>query len=208
MVRKVAIPVSEEILRKDIEKYRDMAVKLGASDAKIITPDIIKIDERVRVKCIVPKCDWYGTNANCPPYIGDVDFWRETINRYRYGILFKVDVSVKDLMDLKKVNISRLKILEILSKLESEAFYDGYYLAFGLGSGSCIATLCGGQKCVVLNEKSTCRHSLRSRVSMEGVGVDVFSLTTELGWDIYPIGKRTPQPLPPCGIRTGLILIA
>lgn len=210
MVRKVAVTRTdlEGTLRRDLEKYSGLAIKLGASDVKIISTNIIRIDERVRAKCIVPKCDWYGTNPNCPPYVPDVNFWRETIRKYQYGIIFKLDVPVKDLVDTKRSNISRVKIQKITSKLESEAFYDGYYFALGLGSGPCITTFCKGEKCTVLTQGPPCKHALRSRIAMEGIGIDVFSLAAELGWDTYPIGRKTPQPFPPCGIRAGLVLIA
>ena len=44
-----------------------MALKLGFTDAEIISTDMILIGERVRAKRIYPKCAGYGTSANCPP---------------------------------------------------------------------------------------------------------------------------------------------
>ena len=48
MVRKILVSVPDEVLQKDLEKYRQRAIELGATDAKIITTDKILIDERVR----------------------------------------------------------------------------------------------------------------------------------------------------------------
>ena len=66
MTRKIVDVVPDELLQSDLEKYRQRAIELGATDAKIITSDMVIVDERVRAKCIYPKCPWYGTNAHCP----------------------------------------------------------------------------------------------------------------------------------------------
>ena len=39
----------------------------GSPDAEIIKSDKVIVEERVRGKCIIPKCAYYGTNLNCPP---------------------------------------------------------------------------------------------------------------------------------------------
>ena len=77
MVRKIVERIPEEQLQDDLEKYRQRAIELGATDAKIITTDQVVIDERVRVKCVYPKCFRYGTNANCPPYAMSLDEAKE-----------------------------------------------------------------------------------------------------------------------------------
>ena len=65
MVRNPIGRVSEDQLQEDLEKYRLRAIELGATDAKVINMDAVFIDERVVAKCTYPKCDGYGTNANC-----------------------------------------------------------------------------------------------------------------------------------------------
>ena len=79
MVRKIVTKVPPEILQKDLEKYRRMTLELGATDAKILPSSQVIIDERVRLKCICPKCRWYGTNANCPPHAVDLDTIRKIV---------------------------------------------------------------------------------------------------------------------------------
>ena len=63
MVRKIMDTVPDEQLRKDLEKYRQRAIDLGSTDAKIITTDMVLIDERVRAKCSTPLCDCYGSQC-------------------------------------------------------------------------------------------------------------------------------------------------
>lgn len=80
------IPLTRVI--QDLERYQSLAINLGASGAVIISSDEIIIDERVRAKCMFPKCSHYGTNINCPPYVPDLNFIKKVICNYQYAILF------------------------------------------------------------------------------------------------------------------------
>jgi predicted metal-binding protein len=53
--------------KTNINQLRDEAIQLGATMAKIIPVSSIVIDERVRLKCLVPLCDKYNQNLMCPP---------------------------------------------------------------------------------------------------------------------------------------------
>lgn len=45
MVRKIVARISDEVLHEALEKYRWRALALGATDARVITTDMILIDE-------------------------------------------------------------------------------------------------------------------------------------------------------------------
>jgi len=212
MVRKIVERVPDKQLQKDLEKYRQRALKLGATDAKIITTDNVVIDERVLAKCTYPKCPGYGTNINCPPYAMDLDLVRKVVNNFRYAVFAKVDVPSEEIAgpearDKNLVAPWKRKINEIISKIEAEAFYDGYHLALAFGSGSCKSVLCPKVECSALVPGQPCRYPLRARSPMEGVGMDVFTMATKIGWDIYPIGGSTSPSEVPCGLRLALVLI-
>jgi len=205
MQRKIVEHVSDEILKRDLDKYRKSAIELGAADAKIITTDAIVIDERVRAKCMYPRCNVYGAHANCPPYVPDIELIRKIVNNFNYAIFFKLDAPPETLVEgdigFKQRN------LEITSKIESQAYYDGYYLALGFGGASCKSTLCLDDECCALTLGQSCRHPLKARVTMHGVGMDVYKMATQAGWDIYPVGKSTQPSELPCISYLGLILI-
>lgn len=210
MVRKIAEKVPDELLQQDLEKYHQRAIELGATDAKIITSDMILIDERVRAKCINPKCRSYGTNANCPPYAMDLDLVRKVVQKFQYAIFIWLKVSSEELCgtDWRKKGLrSSRKIAEIVSKIESEAFYNGYQFATGFGSGSCKRRLCQDEECSVLVPRQPCRHPLRSRTSMEAVGMDAFTMAAKVSWNVYPIGASISPSEVPHGTRLGLVLI-
>ncbi len=212
MVRKIVEKVSDEVLQQDLERYRQRAIELGATDAKIITTDMVVIDERVRVKCIVPKCGSYGTNPNCPPYAMDLELVRKTVNNFHCAIFYMIKVPSEELAGpearKKRLSIpSQIKNHEIATKIESEAFYDGYYLAMGFANGPCKIVYCPDTRCVVLASERGCPNALIVRPAMEGVGMDAFRMAAKVGWDIYPIGGDISPSEVPHGVRLGLVLI-
>lgn len=210
--RKIVEKIPDEQVQKDLERYRKMAIKLGATDSKTITSDMIVIDERVRAKCMYPKCPWYGTNPHCPPYAIDLKASRELVRKFNYGIFVDIRVPANlivgsNVADTTTSVSSGLKLYEIVSRIESEAFYDGYYLALGFAVGPCKKFYCPNVPCNALKIGQPCRHALRSRPSMESMGIDAYALACKVGWDIYPIGKNAQPSSIACGHRLGLILI-
>lgn len=212
MVRRIVEVVPEEMLQQDLEKYRQRAIELGATDAKIITTDMILIDERVRAKCIVPLCSNYGTSANCPPYAMDLDLIREVVKNFQYAIFYMMRIPSQEMAgpDFRKKRLgapSSIKHFEIAAKVESEAFYDGYYLAMAFAGGPCQSYLCPDKECSALVPGQGCRHPYIARLSMEGVGMNAYLMATKVGWDIYPIGKSILPSEVPYGTKLGLVLI-
>ena len=211
MSRKILERVPDEELQQDLEKYRQRAIELDATDARTITSDMILIDERVLAKCLNPKCPWYGTNINCPPYATDLEQIRNTVNNFHYGILtmFKVpsEIVAGPHADINQRKRHLMKNHEIVSKIEAEAFYDGYHLAVGFAAGPCKPLFCPNNECSALTPGQGCKHSLKVRHSMEGAGMDTYTMAARAGWDIYPIGKATPPSEVPHGTLVGLVLI-
>jgi predicted metal-binding protein len=210
--RKVARRPSEIQLRSDAEKYRKRALELGAADAKVIPASHVVVDERVRLKCAVPRCHLYGECVNCPPYTPPPSEMREILKKYKCAVLFKTDVvPVSDFVDDEKWHIGHMahqrKIHDIASAVEGLAFNDGHYLAAGFAAGGCKTTLCSGQVCQFL-DSGRCRFPLKARPSMEGVGIDVFDLVTKVGWDVYPIAVReVDTESVGCAISVGIVFI-
>jgi predicted metal-binding protein len=50
-----------------IRQLQNEAIRWGATTAKVIPISSIVVDERVRLKCLVPLCDKYNQNLMCPP---------------------------------------------------------------------------------------------------------------------------------------------
>ena len=212
MLREIVEKIPDEVIQQDLERYRQRALELGATDAKVITTDMILIDERVRAKCLYPKCTCYGTNVNCPPHAMDLDLVRKVVNNFQYSIFTMLKVPSEEIAGpevlKKRLEVRALrKSYEIIAKVEAEANIDGYYLAVAFSAGPCKVVFCPNIECSAMVPGQPCRHPLRARSSMSGAGMDSYAMATKVGWDIYPIGVSTPPLEVPFGLFLGLVLI-
>ena len=212
---KKIIPLTKKTrttIKKDLEKYRKLARDFGAADSKIIPAGRVRFDDRVRLKCRVPRCHLYGSSPNCPPHTPDIDTMKKTMKKYRWAVLVKYDVpDIDDFVDQKKWlkghEKHQRKIHDIVSAIESIAFNDGYYFSVAFSAGGCKTALCSGMACQFL-DSGKCRFPLKARPSMEGVGIDAFDLIANAGWDVYPIASKHADPDSiKCAVSVGIIFI-
>jgi len=214
---------TEDEIKDDLEKYRMMAKELGASGAIVIPTEKVHVDKRVRIKCIIPKCREYGRSAHCPPYTMEPDKIRELVQAFKYALLVKMETqsSVVVGQDFfmrdkggkilpQKAGVELLKtyrrLSDLVTEIESQAFYDGHYLATSFSCGSCHFIYCEFKECKVLKGE-TCRFALRARPSMEACSMDVFRMCTGAGWNMYPIGTDCNPALVPQATLVGLVLV-
>ncbi len=211
-MEKIRLFKNNETVMHDLQKYSTRALELGCSDTKIIEANQIIIDERVKMKCRVPRCTNFAECANCPPFTPETEQMKRAIGGYTYAVLLRHDVNpVIDFVDKKRLaNEGKKhykKLNNIVSKIEKAAFHDGYYLALGFSGGSCKHYLCDSYICQYLDSKK-CKYNLLARPSMESVGIDVFNLVTKVGWDIYPIGgSDLPISEIPCAAVIGIVFV-
>lgn len=195
-----------------------LAKRFGATNAASFSAKSVVVDERVRLKCLVPVCDDYGLNLMCPPNVMSVQEFREVLAKYDWVILIQIEELIPaemineirqadDVAALyknakfldtykKSFNPVKLKLHRIVHKVEAQAFALGYRFATGFIAGSC--KLCPG--CVAKDSQEPCRHPFRARPSMEAVGIDVFKTAENAG---------LPFDMPPKNsiVWNGLVLI-
>ncbi len=203
-------PMNEELLQADLERYRQKALELGASGAAVIPAAWVEVDERVRLKCIVPRCDHAGLTPNCPPNAPDLDLVRRALARYRWAVLIKCDVDIASHAPAAGTSTEEPLSFhrqgnQLVEDLERLAFRDGYHLTMGFGGGSCMADLCRGQPCQAM-AGGACRFPYRSRPSMEAIGVDVMSLIHRAGWSAYAM-QDDPNAAP-FAITVGIVFVS
>ncbi len=188
-------------------KLQKKAVELGASDAKIISVDRISVQDEVVEMCKAHLCKGYGKSANCPPHVMGPAKAREWIEKYETALFFKIDVSPQVL--LSEDRFKTFKTLYVIaSKLEALAREEGFPLARGLAAGSCKPVFCKGRTCDALTEEGECRYPSVARPSMEAVGINVFTLSKDAGWDIHTILKDSDPEAVPKGMLAGLVLLS
>ena len=211
-----------EELRQDLLDFQEKALEFGASAAEVIPASHVVVQERVWMKCLVPRCDEAGLSPYCPPNTPQPDFMRKVFSQYQWAVVFKRDLEpIEDYVPLSETHHKELSQLwqkaggdffhgktgEIAGRLESYAQSKGYDLAMGFGIGRCRAAYCGQAPCAVL-QGNACRHPLRSRPAPEAVGIDVFDLASKVGWDVYMIRRIEPNLNEiPCAMSVGIVFI-
>jgi predicted metal-binding protein len=207
-------PKDEAVVRADLERYRQLALYLGAADAVILPAEQVPVDARVRLKCVVPRCLRAGETPNCPPNAPSLDVVREAFDRFSWVVLFKRHVEPladyapgtgRTTAEKRQTLAFHGKTNEIVCEVERQAYTDGYHLAMGFGGGSCKDYLCQGMICQFL-DSGRCRFPHRSRPAMEAMGIDVLSLINTVGWKAYALAADDLDQIP-CGVSVGLVFI-
>jgi predicted metal-binding protein len=211
MIKKISLEISDIQLQHDLEAYRAKALELGASKAAVIKAGDIPVDERVTLKCQIPRCFGYGVGAHCPPNTLKPAELREHLKKYSWAVFFIKDVPseviVREKATIKERVAAYQHLCRTVNEIEAMAFYDGHYLAVGFAAGSCRHTFCSQDETCQAMEGKRCRFALRSRPSMEAVGIDVYRMVATAGWDIYPIGSSAKPEEVPKGTLAGLVVV-
>src|ERR1035437_4741154 len=128
---KISLDKDQGKIARDLQTYQNKALELGATKAKIIRADEIIVDERVTLKCQVPRCFGYGTGANCPPNTIKPSELRDILAKYQWAILFVKEVPafviVGDKVTIKERVAVYQEVYKIVGEIESMPFYDGHY---------------------------------------------------------------------------------
>ncbi len=188
-------------------KLQREARDLGASDARIIPVDTIPIEDAVVEMCKPHLCKGYGKSANCPPHVMGPTQAREWIEKYETALFFKIDVPPQVLLSEDRFKTFK-NVYMIASKLEVSAREGGFPRAKGLAAGSCKPVFCMKRPCEALLDGGECRYPLLARPSMEALGINVFKLAKDVGWEIHLILKGSDPQVVPKGMLAGLILVS
>ncbi|MFQ6125672.1 MAG: DUF2284 domain-containing protein [Candidatus Heimdallarchaeota archaeon] len=210
----------ENNTEQHLNRLCKLARELGATKAKAFDAKDVVVDERVRLKCQIPICDDYGINLMCPPHLGiSISNFARTLSKYRIALLLQVNCLIPHEMQQliknetdyvtnlyqnnafiasyhESFTLAKMKLHEIVHRVESAAFSMGYRFAVGFIGGSC--RLCA--ECIAISSNEPCRHPFRARPSMEAMGIDVFQTAANAGlpFDIPP--KET-------AVWNGLVLV-
>jgi len=197
----------------EFEFLRQTALRLGATEARIIPVTNVIVENRVPLKCRCG-CIGYGKKLTCPPYVPTPDEFRKILAEYRYALLVKftspahADPDVicsiyrywldpkapaekkemaaqfwKDYFDGSK------DFAPVMLELEKTAFNAGYTLALAFVNGSC--RLC--ESCNV--KDGVCAHPTRARIPEHAVGINMKKTAEIAGIPIrFPVAGH-PEPM-------------
>ena len=146
-------------------------MKLGASAAKVVSPESVETGRWVAWKCQFG-CGCFGSSLVCPPHSPTPQQTRRILDEYKQAVLFECP-------DGKTKRVAAL--------MERDLFLAGCYRAFGLGSGPC-------ELCEVCAFDKGCRHPHQARPAMEACGIDVFATARRNGFKVEVVrGTRDEQ---------------
>ena len=158
---------------KAAAQWVEAAKRLGAKDAKVISPESVVTAAWVRLKCQYG-CGGWGQRLTCPPHSPTPEQTRAVLDCYRVALLVHCPGGGE-----------WHSIERIVADLEREVFLAGHYKAFAFGSGPC--DLC--DECTFEH----CLHPHQARPAMEAAGIDVFATARGNG---FPIEVVTDHECP------------
>jgi predicted metal-binding protein len=172
------------IWRKQEERrnlFRVLSTKANEYGIDLVPLKIkeIPVHEGVRLKCLVPQCEYYGNCRICPPNLPPLNEIRAALKYFSRGYLAVLKCPAVKREEADKIEMI---LLEAVGQMEKICWTRGYYRAMGLVVGGC--KLC--PSCAPLGEP--CRHPYRARPSPEGLGIDLTLLARK---------KNIPLQWPP-----------
>ena len=187
VVRCVPAHVDSAQLETDLAYLREKALAKGAGPCEILkktdivfSPDILK---QVAADNRLPSAHW--------PLEYPRDDLNEAIDAYEWGIFFQLPVETDfpdyggGPVDPPEHRQLYIKAYEIVTILESSAFYMGYHLAIGLASGNCRAVFCPDERrCPATIKGRTCIRPNSGRPSMAAAGIDARAMGRALNWEM------------------------
>ncbi len=191
----------------DFDKIVEYALGLGVSDVKLISPDLVPINQKFADFCQEPGCPCFGLSMSCPPHVAGPDWFREKIKEYGRILVFKYDVPSSSLLGNERIGLMGLTH-ETAAAIELFAQKNGCENAIGYAGGGCKEIFCSDHaNCRVLHEKGECRNPEKARQSMSGMGVNFLKLTKSVGWEMKIITRHTDTKAVPMGMVAGMVLL-
>ncbi len=201
-VRQILPQIDPEQFKKDLEVLRNKALKAGAADATIISVfDVVfnqEVSASINADNKFPSLHW--------PLNYPAESVEEAVRLYQRGVFLRMATDPK-MPDYGGGPIADpahrqmyFRVYEIVTLLESTAFYMGYHLTIGLAVGNCRSIFCADEKrCWGMIKGKACLHPYKGLPSMEAVGIDAMAMARKLKWKL-PRDKAAP-------LLAGLVMV-
>ena len=197
----------EDEMELNLKEFLRLACSSGASDAKIISPDDILVENRLANLCNASKCENYGLSPSCPPHVSGPAGFRELQKNARYALVLRIAAPSAALFSDECREIMRL-LHEVTAGIEQAAIRAGYHGSNAFAGGSCKKIFCHDRtNCRVIAEDGECRYPQYARPSMSGFGINVSELMKVCGWPDEFIAHGAETDADAMSWVAGLILI-
>lgn len=165
----------------EYKNVNELIKKYGFEDFKWIEGKEIVVSQWVRFICNF-SCDYYGTNAVCPPNVPTIDECRRFFTEYSSAVIIHLE---KPYNPEKTSSEIFEKIDKNLLELEKEIFLNGFYKVLVFPATICY--LC--KHCP--DERSNCHFKTKARPTPEALGVDVFETVKKIGYPVEVLTDRS-----------------
>ena len=191
-----------------LESLIQVAHRNGASDAKLVSTNVVTVDESLTNLCRDSGCENFGLAINCPPHVPGPAEFKELLKSYTRAVVFKIDVPIEVLLSDDGPRAFRL-LHKIAANTEKAAADKGYKRSLSFAGGSCKRLFCQKhQDCIALSKQGECRHPHVARPSLSGFGINASQLVKAVGWQMERITRETDPEELSMGVLCGLVLIA
>ncbi|QXM07174.1 DUF2284 domain-containing protein [Crassaminicella indica] len=166
-----------------MDRLRKLKDYINSQDiylVKEILVEVLLVSKKVRDICMKNKCGQYHNNFMCPPYVGALEDFADSLKMYTKGFLILVKDKIDDPLDYNSFYKSADVLHEIMLDIEQYGKELGYDKAFAFIGGHC--RLC--EICAAKLGKESCVDTKRARPSLEAVGVDVIETCSKVGINI------------------------
>ena len=166
----------------NLKEFIRLACSSGASDAKIISPDAIWVENRLADLCNESQCENFGLSPSCPPHVSGPAGFREMQKNAEYALALRIAVPAAALFSDECIKFMR-QLHEVTAGVEIAAARSGYLGSKAFAGGSCKKIFCHDRAaCPVLSSGGGCRYPQYARPSMSGFGINVSELMKTCGW--------------------------
>lgn len=150
----------------NVEKFETFIAQFPIFEYRIITPDEVVINDRVRHICEI-ECERYGSTWACPPAVGTVEECTNKIHGYKQAVFFSSVAEVSDVLNLEETLETRRAHEDITNELGKYLESEGYE-TFILSTESC--DICS--ECAYIKGEP-CRYPEKMHPCLESHGVIV-----------------------------------
>lgn len=150
--------------------------EMGADRCVQLPVALLVPDHDVRAACERNRCNGFGRNYMCPPFIGTFREIRERLSKFSHGILFQQAHTVTDKNDRVVVQQTQQASYDLVIRVEQYLESRGNCDHWGMPGGQCI--VCSPCRA---ETGQPCAFPDRARNSLEAIGISVMSLNESLG---------------------------
>ena len=153
-----------------------IALKKGATYARMLNTAGLQVQESVRQNCLVNYCGKSGKSWTCPPHVGELEMLGARILEYPQGVVVQSVTSLEDSWDFEGMTEAlhvHNRMVRSVARQLADCYPDLNILAFGAGN----CDLCDECTC----PDTPCRFPDEALSSVEAQGLDINALVTSLG---------------------------